>query len=238
MASGRSGTMHWGWNPDGGPIWIRRYPDGVPPEARTTLVDAAESLGRCGVVLPVVEEVRTDEVVLSRLPWSRRPPRPNDVHEFVNAALLDALHRGLVVFAGEPHVGATGDLIVEEIAGVARIEAVDRQAVGAVLGGLAQCDAGALMAILADLTGGLDDDGAWLAKRSAVGLQVEWTPMAFVLALRDLAHTCERTGGSTARALWLVTDELMHRMSFAYDPRVGRQPLACRADLADLLAIR
>lgn len=222
VADGPSGSMQWSWDRDGHPVWIRTWFAGVPADYDAVRADAALALAPFDAIVPPIVGAATAETVcLDRMGWAA--PDVNPAHDivrgFVESSLLDALATGRCVIAGEAHVLEDERLVIEDIAGIYRLETVDRAMLFETIEALVAGSTARLEAVIAEVTGGLDDHRRWVAKRCAAGLVVEWSLLGFTLALRDIARALLGSRSTYAIAFAVVADELAHRADLAYRHR-------------------
>jgi hypothetical protein len=219
VADAPSGSLQWGWDRDGHPVWIRTWFAGVPAGYDAVRTEAAHALAPLDAIVPPIVEAATAETVcLNRMRWAAPDVNPahDIVRRFVESSLLDALASGRCVIAGEAHVLDDKRLVVEDIGGIFRLESVDRTMLFETVDALVAGSTTRLEALIATATGGLDDHRRWVAKRCAAGLIVEWSSLGFTLALRDVARTLLISGSTHASSLCAIADELAHRTDLAH----------------------
>lgn len=177
--------------------------------------EAAQAMAEVGVIVPVpARDVSPTEVLFERiawgLPWSE--PRKGAVASFVEDALRAPLSTGRLVIAGEPHVRGDGTLIVEDIGGILRFDAVDRGLLRDVVEALAYRSRRKLEQAVMEASGPLDDEARWLAKKFTAGLTVEWSALGFALALLGIAEALRERDSAFAPGLSAISEELAHRL--------------------------
>jgi hypothetical protein len=222
VADGPFGSLQWGWDRDGHPVWIRTWFAGVPADYDAVRTEAAHALAPFDAIVPPIVEAATAETVcLDRMRWA--PPDVNPAHDivrnFVESSLLDALATGRCVIAGEPHVLDNRRLVVEDIGGIIRLESVDRAVLFETVEALVAGSPTRLESVIGAATGELDDHRRWVAKRCAAGLVVEWSSLGFTLALCDVARTLLEHGSTHANSLYAIADEVTHRTDLAHRHR-------------------
>lgn len=233
VALGPSGTLQWGWDSKGHPVWVRTWIAGVPEDYAAVRAEAAHALAGRDTVVPRIVAAAAETVSFDRMSWAAPQVAPDGdvVRDFVESALHDALTGGRCLIAGEAHVLDDRRLVVEDIGGIFRLESVDRAVLYETVDALVAGSTTRLEAVIAADTGEVDDEQRWVAKRCAAGLIVEWSSLGFTLALRDITRALLAVGSTHARPLWVVTDELAHRMDLAHRYR-------CPAALASSAAVR
>ena len=217
--------LQWSWYRHGQPIWIRTWFAGTPEDYDAVRAEAAQGLAPFdAVVPPIIEFTDAETVCLDRLGWADPDVAPADdiVRRFVESSLVDALASGRCVIAGEAHVLPNRCLVVEDVGGIYRLEAVDRAVLLGAVEALVAGSTTRLESVIAAATGGLDDRQRWIAKRCATGSLVEWSPLGFILALRTIARTLLEGGSSHATAFAAVADEIAHRANLAHRHRCPR----------------
>lgn len=222
VADGPSGSMQWGWGREGQPVWIRTWSGGVPEGYDVVRAEAAHALAPFDAIVPAIVGAATPEaMLLDRMGWAAPAVTPVDdiVRRFVESSLLDALASGRCVITGEVHVLEDERLVIEDIGGIHRLETVDRAVLFGAIEALVAGSTTRLEALIAEVTGGLDDHRRWVAKRCVAGLLLEWSPVSFTLALRDIARTLLVSRSTYAFAFAVVTDEVAHRADLAHRHR-------------------
>lgn len=232
-AVGARSSLHRAVDDDGAPAWVRRIHRGAPAEAFADDHREVRNLGKpVGVVVPALRGVRDREVWLDRLSWAPGVhPAPSTVDTFVESAITLAVADGLIVALGEPHVLATGDLVVEDVGVLARLEVDQRQLLGAAIGAMIGDDPVGLADAVATLCGGRLPGIAAAARRATDALTADWTPTGVGLSLHQVACAAAAAAGTRSEPLSLFADELLHRLDLAH-----RHPRCLRA-FADPAAV-
>jgi len=234
VAKSPTSTMAWGWDADGEPVWVRRWPDGRPENALGSYREAADALASIDVAVPgPVAVPNAHTLVLVRRPWVDDPGSVSSdlISSYVLHGLEEILKTGRLVLTGKPHVTWGGTLVIEDIVGVLRLEQVDRCALFHVLAALVRRDRTALAAAISAVRGSYDDRSDLAVRRCTAGLLVEWTPTSFAVALREIARALTAGGAGCAYLFEAVTSEVIHRLDLAHDHQVPVRSTDVRAVL-------
>lgn len=232
-AVGARSSLHRAVDDDGAPAWVRRIHRGAPAEAFADDHREVRNLGEpLGVVVPALRGVRDREVWLDRLSWAAAvDPDPAIVDIFVESAITLAVADGLIVGLGELHVLAAGDLVVEDVGVLARLEVDQRQLLGAAIGAMVADDPVGLADAVAALCGGRLPGIADAACRATDALTADWTPAGVGMSLYQVACAAA-PAGTRSEPLSLFAAELLHRLDLAH-----RHPRCLRA-FADPAAVQ
>lgn len=237
VARSEAGSLRWGWSADASPIWVRQWRSGVPSDIVDLRAEAAEALAAAGVVVPDLgRRLSETEVAVERVPWgpSSADPRDGAAAPFIEESLRGPLASGRLVIAGEAHVRPDGTLTVEDIGGIVRLEAVDRNLLREILGGLARRDGRSLRRVIESETGTFRSEQALVVKKCSVCLDIEWNVLSLTLALRNVSD-CLLAGGSTsATYLRAAIDEMVARTALL-ERHPSQAVLRHPGELLDLL---
>lgn len=214
VARSTSGSLRWGWSDEASPIWVRRWHTGVPNDVRGLRAEAAEALATVGVIVPGLElQLSRTEIAFERERWGPALAEPRDgaIASFIEETLRGPLSTGRLVISGEAHVLGDGTLTVEDVGGIVRLEAVDRNLVREVLDALAHRDERRLRHVIESETGAYCDKQALIVKKCSVCLAIEWNALSLTLALRNISDCLVAGGSPSATYLRAVIDELVAR---------------------------
>jgi hypothetical protein len=177
-----------------------------------------------------------DQIWLERMPVDAGSrPRPAAVERFVETALTVPLTQGPVVALGSPHVDSDGNLIVNDCGIVSCLEPDEREAIAALLYGLAAADPDVTAAAAVRATGAAAPvllDVTW---RACSSLSVAWSPISLGLSIHQIAVHAAVHGGRR-HACVLFADEFLSRLDLLHLHPHGATPLASPHELALLLA--
>lgn len=214
VARSTSGNLRWGWSDEASPIWVRRWHAGVPSDVQDVRAEAADAFAAIGVMVPNLSlQLSRTEAAVVRVPWGSTVAKPRDgtIAAFVEESLRGPLMSGRLVISGEAHVVRDGTLAVEDVGGIVRLEAVDRNLLREILDALAHRDAQRLRHVIESETGGYCDEQALIVKKCSVCLGIEWNALSLTLALRKICDCLIAGGAPSATYLRAVIDELVAR---------------------------
>lgn len=167
----------------------------------------------------MLDEPDSRTTILSRAPWGSREQEvlAEPLRRYVADAIIDPLTTGRVALTGMPHATRGGGLVVDDVMGVMRVEHVDRELFVQVLHALVARDRDELGRVLEARLGGLDDGCERVVWRRSVGLRVEWSRLAFLLALREISRMLVERDAAGAAVFGMLTDELTRRADLAHE---------------------
>ncbi len=186
----------------------------MPSNVSDLRSESAEALEAVGVVVPALgHRLSRTDIVVERVPWGAThvEPREEAIASFIEDSLFDPLASGRLVICGEAHVLPDGALTVEDVGGIVRLEAVDRNLLREVLDALSHRDDQRLGRVIESETGRYRREHALLVKKYTVCLDIEWNLLSLTLALRNLADSLIAGGSTSATYLRLVIDEMVAR---------------------------
>lgn len=214
VARSASGSLRWGWSDESAPIWVRRWHTGVPDDVMDLRTEATEALATAGVSVPELGHRRSPaEVSIERLLWGPTSvePRKGAAASFIEESLYGPLTSGRLVITGEAHVLPDGTLTVEDVGGIVRLEAVDRNLLRELLDALAHRDARRLRRVIESGAGSYRREHALVVKKCSVCLDIEWSLLSLTLALRNITDCLLADGSTSAIYLRAVIDEMVAR---------------------------
>lgn len=231
-------SLFVGTTRDGTPAWVREPRAGTFTGCQGAADHtAAAVLARAsGLRAPGVIGVQRNRIWLERIasdPQGR--PRDDVVARFIETALTLPLTEGPVAALGVPHVDADGYLIANDCGIVTCLERDEREAIAALLYGLASADPKATAAAAGRATGASALNLFDVAQRACGSLAVAWSPIALGLSVHQIASYAA-AHGARRHTYALFADEILNRLDLLYAHPRAVNPVASPSRLTVLLA--